>query len=350
MTDSLNCRIQIFSADGKFISQFGSSGDTSGHFGRPKGVAADSFGHIYVADAIFDNVQIFDATGRLLLNFGQSGDGRGRIRPAQRRRHRAGQHDLHRRWLTTIACRFSNTSAANENFSKIYFRFDVSAVAGGLVAPKRAKADSVVNSVHNLSVNGPGTIKASSEKDACVFCHTVHRASGVTPLWNHSMSGETNYIVYSSQRMTDLNIVIPQPNGSSRLCLSCHDGTVALGNVSSRTTPIAMQGGATMMPAGDPNNLGTDLSGDHPISFIYDSALASRDSEIKDPSQLTGPVKLDKQSQLQCTACHNPHDDQYRKFSRDGQHRLGVVPCLPSAGFVERFRARDFRRPSCRRR
>ena len=183
-----------------------------------------------------------------------------------------------------------------------------------LLAGFTARADSVVNSVHNLSVNGPGTIKAVSEKDACVFCHTVHRANGETPLWNHSMSGVTNYIVYSSQRLTDLNIVIPQPNGSSRLCLSCHDGTVALGNVSSRTTPVAMQGGVTTMPAGDANNLGTDLSGDHPISFVYDSALASRDPEIKDPSQLTGPVKLDKQSQLQCTSCHDPHNDQYGDF------------------------------------
>jgi hypothetical protein len=77
VTDSLNCRIQIFAGDGTFIAQFGSSGDTSGHFGRPKGVAEDSFGHIYVADAVFDNVQIFSATGRLLLNFGQSGNGAG---------------------------------------------------------------------------------------------------------------------------------------------------------------------------------------------------------------------------------------------------------------------------------
>jgi predicted CXXCH cytochrome family protein len=171
-----------------------------------------------------------------------------------------------------------------------------------------------VNSVHNLSVNGPGTIKASSEQDSCVFCHTVHRASGATPLWNHSLTGVTNYIVYSSTRMTTLNIVIPQPNGSSRLCLSCHDGTVALGSVSSRTMPISMQSGTTTMPAGDPSNLGTDLSGDHPISFLYDSALAARDPEIVDPSQLTGAVKLDKQSLLQCTACHDPHNDQYGNF------------------------------------
>jgi predicted CXXCH cytochrome family protein len=182
-----------------------------------------------------------------------------------------------------------------------------------LLAAFAARADSVVNSVHNLSVNGPGTIKASSERDSCVFCHTVHRANGATPLWNHSLSGVTNYIVYSSTRLAALNITVPQPNGSSRLCLSCHDGTVALGNVSSRTMPIAMQGGTTTMPAGA-NNLGTDLSADHPISFIYDSALASRDSEIKDPSQLTGVVKLDQESRLQCTACHDPHNDQYGNF------------------------------------
>jgi predicted CXXCH cytochrome family protein len=191
-------------------------------------------------------------------------------------------------------------------FAKVYFSLL-------LLATFTARADSVVNSVHNLSVNGPGSIKASSEKDACIFCHTVHRASGVTPLWNHSLSGVTNYIVYSSQRLSDLNVIIPQPNGSSRLCLSCHDGTVALGNVSSRTTPIAMQGGTTTMPLGA-NNLGTDLSADHPISFIYDSALASRDPEIKDPGQLTGAVKLDNESRLQCTACHDPHNDQYGNF------------------------------------
>jgi predicted CXXCH cytochrome family protein len=182
-----------------------------------------------------------------------------------------------------------------------------------LLAAFAARADSIVNSVHNLSVNGPGVIKASSEKDACVFCHTVHRANGATPLWNHSLSGVTNYIVYSSARLTALNVTIPQPNGASRLCLSCHDGTVALGSVSSRTTPINMQGGTTTMPAGA-NNLGTDLSADHPISFIYDSALAARDSEIKDPGQLTGAVRLDNESQLQCTACHDPHNNQFGNF------------------------------------
>jgi predicted CXXCH cytochrome family protein len=176
-----------------------------------------------------------------------------------------------------------------------------------------ANAGSIVNSVHNLSVNGPGTIKASSEANLCIFCHTVHRATGETPLWNHSLSGVTNYIVYGSARLTELNVVVPQPNGASRLCLSCHDGTVALGNVSSRTLPIEMQGGTTTMPSG-PSNLGTDLSGDHPISFLYDSALAARDPQIKDPVHLIGVVRPDKEGRLQCTACHDPHNNQFGNF------------------------------------
>jgi predicted CXXCH cytochrome family protein len=178
------------------------------------------------------------------------------------------------------------------------------------------RADSVVNSVHNLTATGQGSIKTSAESDVCIFCHTAHHTTGETPLWSHRLSGVTNYIVYSSTNLNALGLTIPQPNGSSRLCLSCHDGTVALGSVNSRTTTISMQQNGTSvttMPQG-PSNLGTDLSGDHPISFVYDSALAAKDPQIKDPAILTGKVRLDGNSRLQCTACHDPHNDQYGKF------------------------------------
>jgi len=181
--------------------------------------------------------------------------------------------------------------------------------AGLLLLSVAVRADSVVHSVHNMSVSGPGTVKATTESDVCIFCHTVHRSNGQTPLWNHNMSG-TNYIVYSSPT---LKAVVGQPNGSSRLCLSCHDGTVALGSVNSQTAPIELAGGVSTMPAG-PNNLGTDLSGDHPISFVYNAALVAQDSTLADPSTLTGKVKLDSTGQMQCDSCHNPHDDQFGNF------------------------------------
>lgn len=73
ITDALNFRVQIYSAEGEFIKTFGSAGDSPGHFSRPRGIATDSDNNIYVVDALFDNIQIFDKEGRLLMDFGKSG-------------------------------------------------------------------------------------------------------------------------------------------------------------------------------------------------------------------------------------------------------------------------------------
>jgi DNA-binding beta-propeller fold protein YncE len=77
VSDSLNFRVQVFSAGGRFLSTFGSAGDGPGYFSRPRGVASDSDGNIYVVDALFDNVQIFNREGRLLMAFGGPGKGYG---------------------------------------------------------------------------------------------------------------------------------------------------------------------------------------------------------------------------------------------------------------------------------
>ena len=69
----MNARIQIFSVNGDYLSQFGQPGDTPGSFSKPKGVAVDHHGHIFVCDALFDAVQIFDKRGRILLSFGENG-------------------------------------------------------------------------------------------------------------------------------------------------------------------------------------------------------------------------------------------------------------------------------------
>ena len=73
----MNCRIQVFDAEGRILTQIGRIGDSSGCFSRPKGVAVSPQGHIYVCDALFDNVQVFNADGRLLLPVGAAGNGPG---------------------------------------------------------------------------------------------------------------------------------------------------------------------------------------------------------------------------------------------------------------------------------
>jgi DNA-binding beta-propeller fold protein YncE len=74
VADTLNNRVEIFDADGNFISTFGKAGDGPGYFARPKGVAVDSDGHIWVADQMQDRLQVFNREGQLLTYIG-SGHG-----------------------------------------------------------------------------------------------------------------------------------------------------------------------------------------------------------------------------------------------------------------------------------
>jgi len=73
VADTMNNRIEIFDADGQFISTFGKAGDGPGYFARPKGVAIDSDGHVWIADGVQDRVQVFNKEGQLLIAFGGHG-------------------------------------------------------------------------------------------------------------------------------------------------------------------------------------------------------------------------------------------------------------------------------------
>src|SRR5450755_846811 len=73
VADTLNDRIEVFDADGKFISTFGKAGDGPGYFARPKGVTVDSDGHVWVADGMQDRVQVFTNEGQLLITMGGHG-------------------------------------------------------------------------------------------------------------------------------------------------------------------------------------------------------------------------------------------------------------------------------------
>jgi DNA-binding beta-propeller fold protein YncE len=70
VTDTMNDRVEIFDADGHFISTFGKNGDGPGYFARPKGIAVDGDGHIWVADEVQDRLQVFNREGQLLTYIG----------------------------------------------------------------------------------------------------------------------------------------------------------------------------------------------------------------------------------------------------------------------------------------
>ncbi len=162
----------------------------------------------------------------------------------------------------------------------------------------------IANTKHNLSASGPGSYTATTELQLCLACHTPHNANPADPLWNHTMSGATYTNVYDSSTL----VAAPgQPTGRSRLCLSCHDGTVAVGSV--KHLPLGVGAGtiagleATLSGAA---SLSTDLSDDHPISFGYDATLAINNGELVTPASLDADIRLES-GELQCTTCHDPH-------------------------------------------
>ncbi len=217
-----------------------------------------------------------------------------------------------------------------------------------------ARVADVRGTLHNLSAAADGTatpsggavpsrnIKATTEDQICVFCHTPHGATaGAVPLWNRTLSGAT-YTPYTSASLDAEAIKgtpLDQPGGSSKLCLSCHDGTLAIGSVNvldgATNQSITMSGGPNM-PSGSgattgyTRNLGADLTNDHPISVNYTAALAQRDGELRevDANQKwpngTGetigvrspgykpkaPLETPSgggTAQIQCATCHDPH-------------------------------------------
>ncbi len=200
---------------------------------------------------------------------------------------------------------------------------------------------------HNLSASATtNTVRATTESEVCAFCHTPHSGQTDAPLWNRSYSAAT-YTPYSS---ASLQGSTGQPNGFSKLCLSCHDGTLAIGvvlngPVTSPSGSIQMTGvtGTGTLPAGS-TNLGTVLTADHPVSFTYDQALRDADGELLAPASLsTTPLKLFVGSTagvlnaMQCSTCHDPHTNTLPKFLRQdprGQTANLCITCHTKTGWV----------------
>jgi predicted CXXCH cytochrome family protein len=180
------------------------------------------------------------------------------------------------------------------------------AAALGGPAPARAQAGGILFSRHNLSVTGPGSVRSTSETEVCVFCHVGH---GGTGLGQNRPDPTAAYSPYTSSTMT---AAPASPAGASRICLSCHDGTIALGMTrGSGRLEVANTGAGGVMPDGRAR-IGTNLRSTHPVS------LPAGATPRTVPPPPGDPVRLDRGGLVQCTSCHDPHredaDPVVRKF------------------------------------
>ena len=156
----------------------------------------------------------------------------------------------------------------------------------------------VIGSQHDLTASGSAPVK-SAAVDACIFCHAPHNIMpNVLPLWDHALSTVT-YTPYASSSYTS-GAQMPSA-GSSKLCLSCHDGTVAVGLTVTRGLI------ATTGTLNSSDIFGTDLSHSHPMSMtpVDDGSLAS--SLFGTPPTTKDPTVLLVSGKIECTTCHDPH-------------------------------------------
>ena len=113
------------------------------------------------------------------------------------------------------------------------------------------------------------------------------------------------YTLYSSPT---LDASLSQPDSSSKLCLSCHDGTIAVDSFGGATGTTFITGGAL---------IGTDLRHTHPVGLTYDAALATADQGLFNPetktTSLGDTIKNDLlfgNGSLECASCHDVHNSQ----------------------------------------
>lgn len=208
-----------------------------------------------------------------------------------------------------------------------------------------AMSQQITGTKHDLSVTGTSNWTGIDPvNQVCIYCHTPHAASLTQkPLWNRAATAET-FTPYSSTTFDGTSYFADpighQPQGDSKLCLSCHDGITALNAMLySFGPPIQMVGGFDQL--GDvyfpgtpfhngmgpnigemyPGGPGTgNLANDHPVSFTFNNALITEDAD-GGPVQLQLPpanhaVKLvgATGNQMECSSCHDVHSDQFGAF------------------------------------
>jgi predicted CXXCH cytochrome family protein len=168
-----------------------------------------------------------------------------------------------------------------------------------------AWAGTIFGSPHDF--RGPPSERSG---EICLPCHVPHSTKTFpAPLWRLEFSTDT-YTVYSSTRSPAMNAQKGrQPDGISKICFSCHDGIIASDIYGSHAGETAVRSGK------DP--VGIVPGNSHPISFIFDTALAAKDKDLYDPSVKpsgvagsTGTIDADMlfSKRMECTSCHDVHN------------------------------------------
>lgn len=181
-----------------------------------------------------------------------------------------------------------------------------------------AAGSGVVGSMHDITAfaktQASGAVTADNEGRVCIYCHTPHAANldGVIgPLWSHTLSSK-NYTPYKTATFdTNSQLVLGDTLiGSSRLCMSCHDGQVAADSHQGSTP----QDGTFVLSGSKVVGSETSSTSDHPIGFLYDNVQGQQPTKYR--TSTTTWISGNGQTiaacleggVMTCNTCHEVHN------------------------------------------
>ena len=180
----------------------------------------------------------------------------------------------------------------------------VMAALATLVATSAFAASGVITgSAHDLSAY------SSNTDELCVYCHTPHGGSFDAPLWNRGVDSMAAYTAYTS---ATFDATASLAVGDAQLCMTCHDGDMsdALTNPPAGGQPdflVPGPGGSTFSSTANIGGDAAKLTNDHPVGFVYDTALAGTDGELHDPAATPAVDALLFAGEMWCSSCHDVH-------------------------------------------
>lgn len=212
-----------------------------------------------------------------------------------------------------------------------------------------APGDGLLGTDHDFA-SGGGALTASAPVGLCTFCHTPHKAQSTLLLWNHTLSSNTFTwdVAKTTAGTTFPSIAGGTYKGPTAKCLSCHDGSVAVGDIAWYKEQ-AWPGGTGLATfkmgdalGADPNTLshqvgpGGAMKGNHPVAmpYPYNNATNTYNGQTTgagavlnewqaDPSTLVGTkIRLFNddgtgaisagviagKTGIECSSCHDPHN------------------------------------------
>jgi predicted CXXCH cytochrome family protein len=218
---------------------------------------------------------------------------------------------------------------------------------------RAAGAASISESKHNFQkLDNTVHVAAGQVEDGiCVFCHTPHKGASSLLLWNHKFSSN-NYAwqdVGTNGKTTGGTLYptnLQSWSGSTRKCLSCHDGTVSIGMQywsNASADPVVVMDG-TDQTAGKLSNpayiipdaaTGANLSGNHPVGvpYSYDNQASTYNGITTGPDVRLaqwvakptgvkifgaggGGAPVAGAAGVECASCHDPHGTGNEFFLR----------------------------------